>query len=156
MEGGLDREKSNLVGWSEDRKQCGRWWSFNSCGWGRFSLLGESDPEEQRRCGCVECLTRGQEMQTFFTAGRKLKSRSVGGFGRLQHNHVVKHHNSAHLQTEMTTFRCYNRSNLYSKDSSATASLKSIVWQLVIRVSVIFTSALFTRTVIFFPLLVLE
>lgn len=66
MEGGLDREKSNLEGWSEDRKQCGRWWSFNSCGWGRFSLLGESDPEEQRLCGCVECLTRGQEMQTFF------------------------------------------------------------------------------------------
>lgn len=23
MEGGLDREKSNLEGWSEDRKQCG-------------------------------------------------------------------------------------------------------------------------------------
>lgn len=77
----------------------------------------------------------------------------MGGFGRLQHNHVVKHHNSTHLQTEMTTFRCYNRSNLYSKDSSATASLKSIVWQLVIRVSVIFTSALFTRTVIFSPFL---
>lgn len=85
--------------------------------------------------------------------GRKLKSRSVGGFGRLQHNHVVKHHNSTHLKTEMTTFRCYNCSNLYSKDSSATVSLKSIVWQLVIRVSVIFTNALFTWTVIFPPFL---
>lgn len=83
--------------------------------------------------------------------GRKLKSHSLGGFGRLQHNHVVKHHNSTHLKTEMTTFRCYNCSNLYSKDSSATVSLKSIVWQLVIRVSVIFISSLFTWTVIFPP-----
>lgn len=39
--------------WSGDREQCGRAWSLNSCGLGRFSLLGESDPEEQGLCGHV-------------------------------------------------------------------------------------------------------
>lgn len=63
-------EESNLEEWSGDRDQCGRAWSFNSCGLGRFSLLGESDPEEQRLCGRVERVTKGQEMQTFSERGK--------------------------------------------------------------------------------------
>lgn len=59
--------------WSEDREQCGRAWSLNSCGSGRFSLLGESDPEEQGLCGHVERETKEQEMQPFSEGGKTLK-----------------------------------------------------------------------------------
>lgn len=59
--------------WSGDREQCGRAWSLNSCGLGRFSLLGESDPEEQGLCGHVERATQEQEMQTFSEGGKTLK-----------------------------------------------------------------------------------
>lgn len=69
-DGWRESRESNLEGWSGDREQCGRAWSLNSCGLGRFSLLGESDPEEQRLCGHVERVTKGQEMQTF-SKGRK-------------------------------------------------------------------------------------
>lgn len=73
MDGGESRE-SNLEGWSGDREQCGRAWSLNSCGLGRFSLLGESDPKEQRLCGRVERVTKGQEMQTFFRGRKNTKA----------------------------------------------------------------------------------
>lgn len=65
--------EGNLEGWSGDREQCGRAWSLNSCGLGRFYLLGESDPEEQRLCGHVERVTKEQEMQTFSEGGKTLK-----------------------------------------------------------------------------------
>lgn len=71
--GWRESRESNLEGWSGDREQCGRAWSLNSCGLGRFSLLGDSDPEEQRLCGHVERVSKGQEMQAFSEGGKTLK-----------------------------------------------------------------------------------
>lgn len=74
---GIERDNENREEWMEG-EQFRRvvWrrravWSLNSRGSGRFSLLGESDPEEQRLCGHVERVTKGQEMQIFFFRGRK-------------------------------------------------------------------------------------
>lgn len=68
-----ESRESNLEGLSGDIEQCGGAWSLNSCGWGKLSLLGESDPEEQRLGGHVERVTKGQEMQTFSEGGKTLK-----------------------------------------------------------------------------------
>lgn len=74
MDGWRKSRESNLEGWSGDREQCGRAWSLNSCGLGRFSLWGESDPEEQRLCGHVERVTKGQEMWTSSERGKNTEA----------------------------------------------------------------------------------
>ena len=43
-----------------------------------------------------------------FPRKEKHWSHSVGGFGRLWHNHVVKNQNGTHLKTERTTVGCHN------------------------------------------------
>lgn len=61
-------EKAEKSGWREiweSQKQCGREWSVNSCGSGRLSPPGESDPSEQSLCGRVGDLAKTQEMKTF-------------------------------------------------------------------------------------------
>lgn len=68
------------------QKLCGREWSVNSCGSGRLSPLGESDPSEQSLCGRVEDLTEMQEMRAFLQTDHLL-----GGLGCLQHRSVKAH-----------------------------------------------------------------
>lgn len=67
----MDGRRAILKGGQETESSVVERGHSTAVAWADSFFLGESDPEEQRLCGCVGLVTKGQEMQFFFSDGGK-------------------------------------------------------------------------------------